>query len=191
MPEGKVAIVIPAAGASRRYGGVKLLADAGGGEALLARTARIALETGLGPVVVVLGAHRRELGAVLAGLAVETVHNTAWRRGMGRSIAAGIAHLGLRHPAAAGAIIVPADLPRLPAEHLRALAMGARRAVLPAAATAGPDGLLQAPAYFARELFPGLEALDGDRGARDLLRADPSRVLPVEPPFPLDDLDLP
>lgn len=186
-----VAIVVLAAGASRRYGGIKLLAPTSSGEALLRRTARVCLEAALGPVLVVLGAHRRELVLTLEGLAVQTVGNPNWREGMGRSIATGIARVRLHHNEAAGAVLVPADLPHVTAAHLAALPRQARRTGRAMAATAGPGGLPQAPAHFSRQLFPLLENLVGDRGARHILRADPSAVTVVEASFPLEDLDTP
>ncbi|NOZ93341.1 MAG: nucleotidyltransferase family protein [Acidobacteria bacterium] len=185
------AVIVLAAGASRRYGGIKLLADAGNGETLLGRSVRVALEAGLGPVLVVLGGHARELRRALEGSSVEIVHNPAWREGMGRSLAAGIAAVGQHHPDAAGAVVAPADLPHLSAAHLARLPELARQSGRPMAATAGPAGLLQAPACFSRELFPRLQALRGDRGARDILRTDPSAVATLEPSFPFEDLDFP
>lgn len=191
MTADSVAVVVLAAGASSRYGGVKLLAAPTGGEPLLRRTVRVVLEAGLGPVMVVLGAHRSGLSGLLADLTVEVAVNDAWRDGVGRSIAAGIAAVRRRHSALGGAVVVPADLLHLEGAHLRLLVDAARRGGVPMAATAPPDAPLQAPAYFARELFPDLEALTGDRGARDLLRRDRSRVAAVVPSFPLEDLDTP
>ncbi len=182
--------VILAAGASRRWGGPKLL-ERIGGSTLIGRTVRVVLEAGFRPAVVVTGAWRERIAAEAAGAGAETVFNPAWERGMGTSLAAGIAHLLERRPAPAGAVVVPADLPALDPATLRELPVAAARAGLPMAAVTWEGAPLQAPAWFARSLLPELLGLDGDQGARHLLRAHPERVAALHLPAPLHDLDHP
>ena len=52
-------------------------------------------------------------------------------------------------------------------------------------------GTLGAPALFAREEFGRLLALRGDRGARDLLRAETDRVVRISWPEGARDVDVP
>ncbi len=52
-------------------------------------------------------------------------------------------------------------------------------------------GTLGAPALFARREFGRLLALEGDRGARDLLREDADRVIHVPWPDGARDVDVP
>ncbi len=85
-----------------------------------------------------------------------------------------------------GLLVLPADQPRLTAEHLRAL---------DAAQRAGGAGVVASdygdhrgpPALFAASQYAALRALCGDAGARDLLRGD--AVLTVAAP-PGSGLDL-
>jgi len=187
MPGGAI---VPAAGASRRFGGIKLLEPAGG-EPLLGRTVRVVLEAGFSPVVVVLGAYRERLEPALAPYPVEVVANPSWREGMGASIAAGVRAFLALAPEAAGAAVVPADLPALEPAILAALPRAAAGAGLPAAAVTWEGAPLQAPAWFSREILPELLRLEGDRGARALLRARPEAVAAVRLEAPLCDLDRP
>ncbi len=184
------AALILAAGAARRYGGPKL-AERTQGESLLRRTVGVAIGAGLNPVVVVLGAHRDVLEPELADLPVEIVHNFRWKKGMGTSLASAAAHLLARHPETPGAVVIPADLVGLERDHLRRLEAAARRSGLPAAATVWEGAPAQAPAWLDRRLLQELLELTGDRGARDLLRSDPSRVAVVSLSTPLLDVDQP
>lgn len=188
-PDPSAALIL-AAGAARRFGGPKL-AEPIEGESLLRRTVGVAFAAGLAPVVVVLGAHRDVLEPELVGLPVEVVFNPRWEEGMGTSLAAAVGHLLEEHPETLGGIVIPADLPGLEPSHLRRLEAVARRSGLPAAATVWKGAPPQAPAWLARLLFRELLDLTADRGARDLLRSDPSRVALVSLNGPLLDVDQP
>jgi len=91
-----VAIVVLAAGGSRRFGQPKQLVD-WNGEPLLRSVVRSALSANADRVVVVLGAHASECAATLKDLApavgiqrIETVTNESWESGMASSIRAGV-----------------------------------------------------------------------------------------------------
>lgn len=101
-----IAAVVPAAGRSSRFGGVKLLADVGG-EPLLNRTLSSLIDTGIDPVVVVLSAAMPLEGVPLMSHAnVRTAINRDPSRGMFSSIQCGLA-------VARGEVLVvlPADMP--------------------------------------------------------------------------------
>jgi molybdenum cofactor cytidylyltransferase len=163
----KVAAVVLAAGASRRLGQPKQLILIEG-ESLLRRSARLAIEAGCQPVVVVLGFDAERMLPELAGLAVDVAINANWSSGMGSSLACGVQAVLAARPEADALLVLVCDQPRLTASHLGALL--ARHAAGPAAivasAYAGRSGV---PAIFAAGLFPELQHLEGDRGARDLI----------------------
>jgi molybdenum cofactor cytidylyltransferase len=106
MPDQSIAGVVPAAGRSSRFGGMKLLADVGG-EPLVNRTLSSVLEAGVDPVVVVLSASESlDTVPLIAHANVKTVVNRDPSRGMFSSIQCGLA------VATADAIVVlPADMP--------------------------------------------------------------------------------
>ena len=183
--------VVLAAGTSSRMGRNKLLLEVGG-EALVRRAVRAALEGGLDPVVVVLGHDAGATGAALAGLACRTVENAGYQAGMTGSLRAGLAALPEGTPAA---VMILADMPNVTAGMLAELAA--------AHAAAGPgrrpplvlsdyEGVLAPPTLFDRALFPELLALPDDRCPRSVVRRhrDAAAVL-RRPAAALADLDRP
>jgi molybdenum cofactor cytidylyltransferase len=183
----KAAAVLLAAGASRRLGQPKqlLLID---GESLIRRTARLAVETGCAPVVVVLGFEAERMAAELDGLAVEAVVNASWSSGMGSSLACGVAAARRARPETDALLLLVCDQPRLSVNHLRHL-LGRHAAGTAAIAASAYAGRAGVPAVFARSLFPELEQIEGDRGARDVILSRHAQT--VDWPDGAYDIDLP
>ena len=165
MSELRTAAVVLAAGASTRLGEPKQLA-AIGGETLLERAVRTAREAACQPVVVVLGASYAEVLAGTHGTLGDAIPviNDNWQKGMSTSIGLGVRTLALVAAGADGVVLMACDQPAVTAEHLRALMAGGEVA---ASAYAGRRGV---PAYFPAAAFAALTELQGDAGARDLLR---------------------
>lgn len=158
---GKVAAIVLAAGGSSRLGRPKQLVRIGS-ETLLERAVRVAREAGCAPVIVVVGAGAEQIvKQTWLGDAV-AVRNEAWEQGMASSIRTGLAGV----PAgASGVVLMVCDQPAVHASHLRLL-MGAPERVR-ASRYAGRNGV---PAYFPASAFERLRGLEGDAGARELLR---------------------
>jgi molybdenum cofactor cytidylyltransferase len=186
MTAGPVGAVLLAAGGSRRLGRSKQLVPFRG-EPLVRRAARIAAEAGLSPVVVVIASGAGEVELALAGLPVDVVHNAAAVGGVGTSVAAGVARLRAIAPSASGAVLLVCDQPLLEADHLRALVARREATGLPVIAS-GYEGVLGVPALFGAEVLDELASLDGDIGAREVIRRESSRVVAV--PFPAGALDV-
>jgi molybdenum cofactor cytidylyltransferase len=175
-----LAILVLAAGGSRRLGRCKQLV-ASGGEALVQRVTRLA--AGLRPawLGVVVGARAGRVGAALAGRPLQLVHARRWRLGMAASLAAGIRAVprDLRHVA-----ILTSDQWQLDTADLARL-VRARGRVPAAAAYEGTCGI---PAVFPSTWRRRLLALRGDRGARALLVG---AIVRVPMPTAAADLDTP
>ena len=166
MSPGPIAAVLLAAGGSRRLGTPKQLL-ALGGEPLVRRTARLAVEARLAPVVVVVGHEEERVRAALSGLPVATAANADWRSGIASSIAAGLAALARCSPAWRAVVFLACDQPLLAREHLETLASAVDAgAVVAASSYAGTYGV---PAAFARALEAELLGLAGDAGARGVV----------------------
>ena len=171
------AVVLAAGGGSRFDGeGHKLLAGIGG-EPMASIAVAAAVESGIGPVIVVVGAVALDLP-----LEVTTVANPRWREGIASSLQAALAAAG-----AAGhdAVVVGlADQPGVPAEAWRLVseASGAPIAV----ATYG--GQRANPVRLAADVWDRLPAT-GDEGARLLIRRCPELVVEVPCPGSHDDVD--
>ena len=173
MSESTTAGVILAAGASRRFGRPKQLAEYAG-QPLLTRACETALAADLTPLVVVLGANAARVQSAVDGLPVHCVRNPEWASGMASSLRCGILRVQQLAECRAVAVLL-ADQPFIDAAHLRQLCAARVRDQVDIAATRHGD-TLGAPAVFHQSLFDQLCALHGDRGAGALIRASTSRI---------------
>lgn len=179
--------IILAAGASSRLGQPKQLVRYNG-ETLLERAIRIAGESGASPVIVVLGAHHAQIGAVIRLGHAKAIYNPFWAAGLASSIHAGLNAVELDAPASEGVLILPCDQLRLSADHLRGLLSTFAAQADPSIAASTYAGALGIPAVFPRSAFPDLLALEGDKGARALLLNPPCPVISI--PFAGGEVDL-
>jgi molybdenum cofactor cytidylyltransferase len=178
-----IGAVVLAAGASRRLGQPKQLISVEGQE-LVRRMAEVALQASCQPVAVVLGAHAVEVSAAIASLPVVCLSNPEWAEGMGSSVR--VAARWASRAALDALMVVLVDQLRLSSGHLDALRAASDQGRLIAASSYG--GVLGVPTIFPRRFFPELEALEGDCGARQLLRGD-LPVTAVNWPEGIYDLD--
>ena len=95
-----VAGILLAAGSATRMGRNKLLLEMGG-EPMVRRVARRALEGGLDPLLVVVGHEEPAIRAALSGLPCRLVPCPEWHRGQSASLAAGVGAV----PVEAGAAV--------------------------------------------------------------------------------------
>lgn len=174
--------VILAAGASRRLGRPKQSVEVDG-EALLHRAARAALEAGLDPVFIILGAGVEALEPLIANLPVEVIPNPHWEEGMSSSIRVGLQAIP---PTARAVVLLVCDQIHLEAAVLERL-IQAFHASPTHPAACFYEGTLGVPAIFPCSAFAELTALRGDKGARLLLRQP--GVTPVAWPEGKLDLD--
>ncbi|WP_066963292.1 NTP transferase domain-containing protein [Microbulbifer sp. Q7] len=166
--------IILAAGASRRFGGCKLLQSAHG-QTLLERCVESLSDTDLSPPIIVSGAWHTQLRDRHPTLTF--VENPHWQAGMGSSLAFGIRQVPDTCDAA---LILLADQPAVTRGDLQNLITAfTRRARITCSVYRGHHGV---PAIFPRRTFPLLHKLQGDHGARALLR---------DPQTPLNRVPLP
>ena len=188
---GAVAIVVLAAGGSRRLGTPKQLLPFRG-RTLLRHAVEVAVEAASAPtagesadylavvasarghVVVVLGAEAERMRAELRGLPVEVVVNTVWANGLSSSVRVGLDAAG----DAGGVLFVAADQPFVTADLLRRV-VAAFRAGAPIVACAYA-GTLGGPALFDRTLCGELASLEGDAGAKRVIERHRDVVRVVE-----------
>ena len=182
-----IAGIVLAAGLSRRMGEAKLLLPLEG-RPVVRHVAERLLGAGLDPVVVVAGAEHLAIGAALAGLAVKLVVNPRPEAGQASSIRVGIAALP---PDTAAALVALGDQPFVAGEIIAALLAAHERTGKAIVAPRYRDGRGN-PVLFAKEVFPEIEHLSGDEGARSVVERDPGRVALVELDLPMpQDLDTP
>lgn len=190
----RVGAIILAAGQASRFRAQdpsiasKVLASLDG-KPLVRHVADAALASGARPVVVVTGHAREGVHAALAGLDVSIVHNDAYADGMAGSLQAGVRALDGDCEAA---IILLADMPRIPSSFIDALTRAFESQ--PGADAVVPlyDGQRGNPVLLARSLFGDIARLSGDEGARRLLRRGDLRIVEIEGPQDVTlDIDTP
>jgi molybdenum cofactor cytidylyltransferase len=164
-PTYRFAVVILAAGGSSRLGRPKQLL-AFGNKTLVEHAADTALASGAAQVIVVVGAEADAVREKLSGLPVKIATNDEWSNGMGTSIRCG---LGALNPEIECVVLSLCDQPHVTSDLLRDLANRQIESGVPIVASSY-DGVGGVPAAFGFALFPKLSSLQGDSGARDLIR---------------------
>lgn len=177
--EPSIALILLAAGRSSRMQGRHKLLEDTGGEPMVHRSARTALDSGLGPVVVVTGFQANRVAAALHGLPLTCIEAPDYADGLSASLRAG---LRACPPDCAGAMILLADMPDVTAADLRAVYDGWRQAPAPAIAVAARAGQRGNPVLWDRAYFAELCAVSGDTGGREVLHRHADRVRKVERP---------
>ena len=179
--------IVLAAGASSRLGQPKQLVKIAG-ETLLARTLRLLRESASDPIFVVLGAHAENISSAVDLSGALVVSNLQWQQGISNSIHAGIAALEQHDPTAQAVMLLVCDQPKLSAQHLQSLFDAHARSDSPAIVASQYAGIAGIPAIFPASQFARLQALQGDTGARQLLRKPECPLITV--PFAGGEVDI-
>jgi len=170
--------VVLAAGSGTRFGGAKLLAAWRGG-VLLEGALAAAFAAPVRGVTVVTGADADAVARVARAFnpAVRLVHAADFAEGMGASLRTAVSSLP---PDTDGVFIFLGDMPRVPTVILGQMA----QALVAGAEAAAPifENRRGNPVLLARTLFPQLNTLAGDTGARDILKAMAQRLALIESP---------
>ncbi|VVJ20072.1 Molybdenum cofactor cytidylyltransferase (EC [Amycolatopsis camponoti] len=167
-----VAGLLLAAGAGRRFGGPKALAELEG-RPLVLRALSTLSAAGCHPVRVVVGAAAEQVRALLPD-PTQAVFAEGWETGMGASLKAGLASLS-GDPAPVAALVHLVDLPWVGADILTRVAADATAETV---ARASYDGTPGHPVLLGRRWWSEIAgSAQGDRGARDWLATRPDLKL--------------
>jgi molybdenum cofactor cytidylyltransferase len=177
----KVAVIVLAAGASRRLGRPKQLLPLGG-EPLIRHTVRNALAARASEVVVVLGNQADAIEQAIGPLGQRVVFNPDFADGQSTSMVAGIRALPADTDAA---MIVLGDQPTVSPALLDALIDQYERANAAIVQPRYQGGIPGNPVLLAAPLFPELLAVSGDLGAREVIRAHRSEIVFVDTDAPV------
>lgn len=182
------ALILLAAGRSRRFAAGDKLLHPWRGAPLLAQTLRALASAPAVARVAVTGAGDEARRAMLAPAGYQCVENPDPARGMGSSLACAVAALP---PAIDGVFVCLADMPLLPPTVFAQLA--AALEATPGISVVCPRhaGQRGHPVLFSASHLPALAALDGDEGARAVLAAAGSALLllDIDDPGVLRDFD--
>lgn len=177
------AILILAAGASRRMRGDDKLLQEIDGTPLILRAVRAACAAAA-EVIVTLPANDRSRRAWLGDTPALLVDVAD--RAMSASIRSGVAVCG-----ADAVMIHLADMPEIGTEEMARMVEAWQRSDAATMQATAEDGSQGQPVIFHRSLFPRLSALTGDTGARSVLERHPPQHVALPGRRALTDLDTP
>lgn len=178
----RAAGIVLAAGGSTRLGSPKQLLE-WRGKTFVRTVASTALEAGLSPVIVVLGAEFQAVQKEIADLPVTVVDNKDWESGQSSSVKAGLAAL----PDEVGAaLFFLVDQPQIPAS-LPIKLLETHAATFAAIVAPEVDGRRGNPVLFDRRAFRDLALVEGDSGGRQVFSKHKVTWVPwVDPAAGLD-----
>jgi len=182
----QVAGVVLAAGGSSRFGKPKQLL-LWKGQPLIRHVVLAALQSGLSPVIVVIGAAADEVRAAISDLTVRIANNQEWVQGISGSIKSGITCL----PKELGAVVfLQADQPQVSPLMITKLIEIHQQTLAPIVVPQ-IDGQRANPVLFDVNTFPALQALEGDVGGRALFSKFPVQWVDWHDQKLLMDIDSP
>lgn len=153
-----------------------------GSTTVLGATVRHAVQTQLPVVVVTVAARAEALSRQLATRDIVVVSDEDAARGMGASIATGVAE----RSGAPGWLVLPGDMPLVRPDSILAVATALEQHAVACAQYRGRRGH---PVGFAAELYTELVLLNGDDGARRVVARYPAHAQEVDDPGVLMDID--
>lgn len=178
-------ILVVAAGRGGRFvADAHKLEQPFGDSTVLGSTLRNAVQSQLPVLLVTTSARVPSASAQLARRDILVLNEDQAERGMGHSIAAGVAE----RSGAPGWLVLPADMPLVQPSTLLAVAQALEHHAVAYAQYRGRRGH---PVGFAAELYSELVRLDGDEGARRIVARYPSVAQEVADPGVVVDIDTP
>ncbi len=173
----RVCAVVLAAGRSTRMAPANKLFVEIDGKPLLDRAVEAATGSGCVETVVVVGNEAARARSILAGRKVRIVENKDFAQGMATSLRAGIAAVPADCDAA---LVLLGDMPGVTAKHVDRLIAAFAPHEDRAICVATRQGKRGNPVLWASAHFAEMLALDGDQGARTLIRKHEAQVCDVE-----------
>ncbi len=176
-------ILVLAAGAGSRYRGAQhKLEESLGTATVLGATLRNASQTQLPVLVVTTAARAALVGKQVATRDILVVSDADAARGMGNSIAAGVAE----RSGATGWLVLPGDMPLVTPASMLAVATAMEQYPVAFAQHRGRRGH---PVGFSAELYSELVRLTGDDGARRVMARYPAQGVELDDAGVLLDVD--
>lgn len=182
------AIIILAAGASRRLGQAKQLVKFEQ-KTLLRHTVEAACQV-VENVWVVLGANAERLIPELSNLPIHIIKNENWQSGMASSIKLGLAAAIAQNIDLQLLVVTVCDQPKISAAVFQRMFMEKKRSGKNIVACRYAD-ILGVPVLFEHVYFPSIMTLEGEQGAKKILAANAAEVAFVDFPEGEWDVDTP
>lgn len=184
-----IPLLLLAAGGSERLGHPKQLLP-WGSHTLIEFQIQKLMKTRC-PVMVVLGAHYREILPLIQSMPVKIIVNHRWKEGMGSSIRIGIAEIEKHFPEAEGVLVSLVDQPLIPWYHYNQLIKRFQMSESAIVASESAEGWRGVPAVFDRKYFEKLRNLNSDKGAKEIIRESGENISAIVCAEIADDIDTP
>lgn len=162
----RIAVVILAAGQSKRMGSINKLLAPVNGKSMVEHALDAALGSQAAPVIVVTGHEAERLAPVVGVAGVRVVHNPDYAGGLSTSVRVG---LGAVPEDCDGAIMMLSDMPEIDARHLDMLIAAFDPTEGRAICVPTWRGKFGNPTLWAKRFFDEMRGLDGDTGAKHLI----------------------
>ena len=185
----KIAVLIMAAGASRRMKGIKQLMPWKDSN-FLVETIKTVQKSDATSVNVVLGSNADLIASTcqLTEMNINVFTNTHWDKGLGNSIAYGVQSLLKQYEPYNGILICLADQPLLEHQHLNNLIDQFEKNTSKIIAT-DYNAKAGVPVLFPTLHFKALSQLDGDFGAKDYLNKHTNNIISLNATRQIIDID--
>ena len=183
--EGKIAVLILAAGSSKRLGQPKQLLE-WNGATLVEQAVLAAQGAGLRNILVVTGKAHHTIKAIIGSTAICT-QNPVWEYGMGSSISFGVSVAQDVYPNLEAVLILPCDQPHATSDYLAGFLSnysGNPNQII----VSEYGGTFGPPSLFGKEYFAKLGNLKGEEGGKNIVEANTKFVSQI--PFPLGVIDI-
>jgi molybdenum cofactor cytidylyltransferase len=164
-----IAVLIPAAGTSKRFGRPKQLLK-WGDSTLIGQAIATALELSQQKVLVVLGAYYDRIKPEIKGFDIQILKNEAWEIGLGSSIAMGADCVLKSEDTFSGLLVLLPDQPLIVSSYLKAMLEEFNNGEKQIIATSYGKGKFGVPAIFGQSYFKELSLLQDDHGAKNLIK---------------------
>jgi len=184
-----IAVLIMAAGASRRMDGIKQLMPWKDSNFLM-ETIKTVQQTSATSIHVVLGSNAEFINSEcnLKEKNIEIIVNSNWENGLGESIAHGVKMLLKQTPSLDGVLICLADQPLLSSVYLDSLIEEFIKHPTKIIAT-NYHKKVGVPALFPNLLFEKLTTLKGDFGAKEILNNEGNVIISLDAADQIIDVD--
>ena len=179
--------ILLAAGGSSRYGECKQLVEINGSSLIRLAVDKLIPLFPPDRIIVVVGANSEAVAQGVGDLPVRTVYNTGWQRGLASSLKAGLNSV---EPDCRAVLITLCDQTLVSEECLRRLIDRWLTDTSEIVASGYAD-TVGTPAIIPAEFYPQIQAMEGDSGAKSILKNNTGRVSTLPIPEAEFDIDVP
>lgn len=183
-----IGIIILAAGESKRMGFPKQLLPVNN-KTLLLQLIEAALDTRIGPITVVVGAHKDKIVPIFENIPINIIDNAHWQSGISSSIKMGMVGTYMVNKEIEGVILLTSDMPNVTTAFIEKLAdLSKEKQDVDIIAT-GYQNTVGIPTFFRRNMFEKLLELKNDEGAKKIILESKEKVFVIKNEVVGIDLD--